>query len=197
MSTKRPVGAEASPDAEQKPDGGSRDPVVVGIGASAGGLEAFSRLLASLPEHIGLAFVLLQHLDPKHPSMLTQLLSTKTAMPVTEAVEGARLAADHVYVAPAAADLLIEAAQLRLRPRDENGHPHLPIDRFFRSLAADAGPRCIGVVLSGAASDGMQGAGGDQVLGGSDLRPRSLLGGVLLSAISRCGVRRRCRPRFM
>jgi len=96
-----------------------------------------------------MAFVLLQHLDPKHPSMLTQLLSTKTTMPVAEAAEGVRVAADHVYVAPAASDLMIEAAQLRLRPRDEDGHLHLPIDRFFRSLAADAGPRCIGVVLSG------------------------------------------------
>ena len=113
-----------------------------------------------------MAFVLLQHLDPKHPSMLTQLLAAKTAMPVVEAAEGVRVAADHIYVAPAATDLMIEAAQLRLRARDDDGHLHLPIDRFFRSLAADAGERCIGVILSGAASDGVQGLAAIKSSGG-------------------------------
>jgi two-component system CheB/CheR fusion protein len=166
VSTRRPVGAKASPDAERKPHEGSEDPIVVGVGASAGGLAAFSRLLAGLPEHTGLAFVLLQHLDPKHPSLLTQLLSTRTSMPVAEATEGVRVAADHVYLAPAAMDLLIEGAHLRLTARDEDGHLHLPIDRFLRSLAADAGERCIGVVLSGAASDGVQGLAAIKSSGG-------------------------------
>jgi two-component system, chemotaxis family, CheB/CheR fusion protein len=166
MSTRRAGGAEESMDAERRPEAGSEDPIVVGVGASAGGLEAFSRLLESLPGHTGMAFVLLQHLDPKHPSLLTQLLSAKTTMPVAEAAEGVRVAADHVYVAPAAEDLMIEAARLRLVARAEDGHLHLPIDRFFRSLAAGAGERCIGVVLSGAASDGVQGLAAIKSSGG-------------------------------
>jgi two-component system CheB/CheR fusion protein len=113
-----------------------------------------------------MAFVLLQHLDPRHPSMLTQLLSSKTAMPVGEAADGMRVAADHVYVAPADADLMIEAARLKLIARNEDGHLHLPIDRFFRSLAVDAGERGIGVVLSGAASDGVQGLAAIKSSGG-------------------------------
>ena len=147
----------------------SRPPIVVGIGASAGGLEAFSRLLASLPPHSGMAFVLLQHLDPTHPSMLTQLLSAKTTMAVAEAAEGVLVAADHVYVVPAAADLLIEGGHLRLTGREQDGQLHLPIDRFLRSLAADKGERAIGVVLSGAASDGVQGLAAIKSSGGMTL----------------------------
>jgi two-component system, chemotaxis family, CheB/CheR fusion protein len=139
------------------PQAGSPAPIVVAIGASAGGLEAFSQLLASLPEHTGMAFVLLQHLDPTHPSLLTQLLSTKTTMPVAEATEGIRVSADRVYVVPAAVDLLIEGGRLRLTEREQDGRLHLPIDRFLCALAADAGERAIGVVLSGAASDGVRG----------------------------------------
>ena len=79
---------------------GADVPVVVGIGASAGGLDALSRLLENLPHDTGMAFVLLQHLDPSHPSILTELLAAKTAMPVAAAAEGIPVEADHVYVAP-------------------------------------------------------------------------------------------------
>jgi two-component system CheB/CheR fusion protein len=137
--------------------GEPRTPVVVGIGASAGGLEAFSRLLESLPSDTGMAFVLVQHLDPKHPSLLTHLLSSKTAMAVTEATDGATVAADKVYVVPPGSDMLIKGGQLWLTPREHTAELHLPIDAFLRSLAADGGERAIGVVLSGAASDGAQG----------------------------------------
>jgi two-component system, chemotaxis family, CheB/CheR fusion protein len=140
--------------------------MVVGIGASAGGLEAFSRLLATLPAHTGMAFVLLQHLDPTHPSMLTQLLSTKTGMPIAEATEGVQVSGDHIYVGPAAVDLLIMEGRLRLTAREQDRQLHLPIDRFLRSLAADAGERAIGVVLSGAASDGVQGLAAIKSSGG-------------------------------
>ena len=84
-----------------------------------------SRLLGSLPSHTGMAFVLPQHLDLKHPSLLTQLLSTKTTMPVTEATDGVPVAADHVYVVPPAADLLIEEGRLKLTPRELDAQAHL------------------------------------------------------------------------
>ncbi len=166
MTKRRPPAAEASSDAEPKHDESSRKPVVVGIGASAGGLEAFSRLLASLPERSGMAFLLLQHLDPKHPSVLAELLAAKTPIPVAEAADGVRVAADHIYVAPSAMDLLMEGGQLKLRVREQDGKLHLPIDRLLASLAADAGERCIGVVLSGAASDGVQGLAAIKSAGG-------------------------------
>jgi two-component system CheB/CheR fusion protein len=113
-----------------------------------------------------MAFVLLQHLDPKHPSLLTHLLSAKTAMPVTEATDGVGVAADHVYVVPPVSDLLIEGGHLRLTPREQTLQVHLPVDAFLRSLATDAGERAIGVVLSGAASDGAQGLAAVKSAGG-------------------------------
>jgi two-component system CheB/CheR fusion protein len=141
-------------------------PVVVGIGASAGGLEAFSRLLESLPVDTGMAFVLVQHLDPKHPSLLTHLLSGKTAMAISEATDGVGIAADHVYVVPPGSDMLINNGQLRLTPREQTPQLHLPIDAFLRSLAEDGGERAIGIVLSGAASDGAKGLAAIKSAGG-------------------------------
>jgi two-component system CheB/CheR fusion protein len=131
--------------------------VVAGVGASAGGLEAFSQLLEGLPANTGVAFVFLQHLDPKHRSLLAHLLSGRTAMAVTEVTDGVRVAPDHVYVIPPGADMLIAGCRLRLTARDETAVRHLPIDAFLRSLAIDLGERAIGVILSGAASDGTQG----------------------------------------
>ena len=130
---------------------------VVGVGASAGGLEALSQLLAGLPNDTGMGFVLLQHLDPKHPSLLTHLLSDKTTMAIAEAADGDQVAADRVYVIPPGVDVVIDDGRLRLTPRRQTPGVHLPIDGFLRSLAADQGERAIGVILSGAASDGAQG----------------------------------------
>lgn len=161
LSTKRSgkAAGRTSPDPAHvtKPEPGSRSPVVVGIGASAGGLEAFSRLLEALPPDTGMAFVLVQHLDPKHESLLAQLLSSRTVMPVREATDGVEVTPDHVYVGPPGADLLIAGGRLSLTPRDRDAQPHLPIDDFLRSLAADVGERAVGIVLSGAASDGVRG----------------------------------------
>ncbi len=136
---------------------GGRSCIVVGVGASAGGLEAFSALLGKLPADTGMAFVFLPHLDPKHASLLTHLLSAKTAMVVTEVTDGVRVVPDHVYVVPPGADMTLEGGRLKLTPRDEKAARRLPIDAFLRSLAADSGERAIGVILSGAASDGAQG----------------------------------------
>ena len=169
MSTKRSrqAGRESpDPTGEATPALESRAPVIVGIGASAGGLEAFSRLLQALPVDTGMAFVLVQHLDPQHFSLLGQLLAGRTAMPVHEASDGAEVIADNVYVAPPAQDLVLEQGRLRLRPRDPAAQPHLPIDGLLRSLAEDSGERALGVVLSGAASDGTRGLAAIKAAGG-------------------------------
>ena len=97
-----------------KPDT-RRSRTVVGIGASAGGLEAFSALLAQLPADTGMAFVFFQHLDPTHASLLTHLLSTKTAMPVAEVTDGLRVMPDHVYVVPPGADMTLGGGGSRSR----------------------------------------------------------------------------------
>ncbi|MBI3469755.1 MAG: hypothetical protein HY013_00180 [Candidatus Solibacter usitatus] len=128
---------------------------VVAIGASAGGLEAFTALLKALRTDTGMAFVLVQHMDPTHKSLLPTLLSRTTAMPVAEAKDGALLEANHVYVSPSHATLTIREGALRLEER--RGGRNLPIDRCFCTLAEEKGGAAIGVLLSGVASDGTLG----------------------------------------
>jgi two-component system, chemotaxis family, CheB/CheR fusion protein len=130
---------------------------VVGIGASAGGLEAFSQLLTSMPHDTGMAFVLIQHLDPAHKSLLSELLSKTTRMEVTEVVDGVLIEPNHVYVIPANAALRLTKRALHLSRRGPSAGPHFTIDEFFRSLAVEQGRLSIGVVLSGTGSDGSQG----------------------------------------
>ena len=131
---------------------------VVGIGASAGGLEAFVHLLRALPEHIGMALVFVQHLDPRHESRLADLLGRSTSMPVVEAASGMAPQRDQVVViAPDTSLALASDGTLRVTPRGNAPGPHLPIDHFFRSLAAVHSSRAIGVVLSGTGSDGTAG----------------------------------------
>jgi two-component system CheB/CheR fusion protein len=131
---------------------------IVGVGASAGGLEAFTQLLADLPCDTGMGFVLIQHLDAAHPSFLAEALSKATKMPVHQAEDGERVEPNHVYVIPPNADIgILHGLLTLLRRDDEMRKPHLPIDFFFRALAADRGSHAIGVVLSGTASDGTEG----------------------------------------
>ena len=130
---------------------------IVGIGASAGGLEAFTQVLHALPRDTGMAFVLVQHLAPSHASMLTEILSRATAMPVTEVIDQMAVQANHVYVIPPGVTMGIVAGTLRLTPRREVKGQHRPIDQFLRSLAEDWGHRAIGVILSGSATDGTLG----------------------------------------
>ncbi len=144
-------------------------PVIVGIGASAGGLEAFTQLLQALPANTGMVFVLVQHLEPKHESVLTRLLAKETKMAVLEIQDGVRVEPDHVYVLPANTDVLLEGGILRLVRRKAAAGHHLPIDSFFRSLAEAQGVRSIGVVLSGTASDGTVGLGAIKLEGGFTL----------------------------
>ena len=130
---------------------------IVGIGASAGGLEAFSELLRNLPEKTGMAFVLVQHLDPNHESTLPEILGRTTKLPVKEVIDGTRVQPDHVYVIPANTSMVILNGALQLSARVVLHGQHMPIDNFFRSLAERIGQRSIGVVLSGTASDGTEG----------------------------------------
>jgi two-component system, chemotaxis family, CheB/CheR fusion protein len=139
---------------------------IVGVGASAGGLEAFRSLLQKLPANTGMAFVLVQHLDPEHESLLTRLLSHATRMPVTEVTEGVAVEPDHVYVIPPNKALGIRNGVLHLLARKPRDPRHMPIDAFLHSLAENEGSRAIGVILSGVASDGTLGLAAIKAAGG-------------------------------
>jgi two-component system, chemotaxis family, CheB/CheR fusion protein len=130
---------------------------IVGIGASAGGLAAFTELLRGLPSDTGMAFVFVQHLDPTHATVLTDLLSKATRMATSEVEDGTPVRPDHVYVIPPNHSLTISGGILRLGSRDNTHGRHLPIDTFLASLADDQGVRAIGVILSGTGSDGAVG----------------------------------------
>jgi two-component system CheB/CheR fusion protein len=141
------------------PDESERSPTfpIVGVGASAGGLEAFTHLLRHLPADTGMGFVLVQHLDPQHESALTQLLSRASSMPVREVSNNLRVEANHIYVIPPNASMTIAGGALKLRRRAKAGTPSRSIDTFLESLAEDQRERAIGVILSGTASDGTLG----------------------------------------
>jgi two-component system CheB/CheR fusion protein len=126
---------------------------IVGVGASAGGLEAFTQLLKALPTDTGMAFVLVQHLAPTHASALAEILSRVTRMPVTEVRDEPKVEPNHVYVIPPDQSMIMVDGNLQLQPRESRGVHH-PIDRFFRALAEHQGHQAIGVVLSGTATDG-------------------------------------------
>jgi two-component system, chemotaxis family, CheB/CheR fusion protein len=130
---------------------------VVGIGASAGGFEATADLLAGLPADCGLAIVVVQHLDPLHPSQATELLARRTALAVETARDGVPVEANHVYTIPSDRDAYLEGDRLRLIKQPAKPRVHLPVDRFFRSLGEELKERAIGVVLSGTGSDGTLG----------------------------------------
>ena len=130
---------------------------VAGVGASAGGLEAFRALLKAVPESTGMAFVFIQHMDPSQESHLKELLSRETKMPVEQVADGMRVRANHVYVIPPNKHMVIRNGALHLVSRGDSQARHNPIDHFFESLAKDRGSNAIGVVLSGTASDGTRG----------------------------------------
>jgi len=134
----------------------SRRLSIVGIGASAGGFEAFSQLLGHLPGDTGMAFVLVQHLDPTHESKLSELLSRTSPIPVHEIKHGVKVEPNHIYVIPQNVDLRLAGGHLRLTKRTGKA-PHMPVDSFFRSLAEELKDLAIGVVLSGNGSDGTLG----------------------------------------
>jgi two-component system CheB/CheR fusion protein len=131
---------------------------IVGIGASAGGLEAFTALLKRLPRKPGMAFVLIQHLDPSRDSLLTEILRRSTSMPVQEVTQQMALRVNEVYVIPSNASIDLADGSFRVTARRPREHGQImPIDYFFRSLAEHYKSRAIGVVLSGTLSDGALG----------------------------------------
>ena len=130
---------------------------IVAIGASAGGLEAFTNLLRALPPNPGVALVFIPHLDPTHESAMVELLSRTTRLPVFQATENQRIVTNSVYVLPPNSDMTISDGKLHLAKREAGRGHHMPIDTFFHSLAEDQSANAVGVILSGTANDGTLG----------------------------------------
>jgi two-component system CheB/CheR fusion protein len=139
---------------------------IVGIGASAGGLEAFEQFFRTIPPDCGMAFVLVSHLDPDHASLLTEILQRTTTMPVVEAQDQIKVAPNCVYVLPPNREMAIFHGALQLSTPEMPRGQRMVIDAFLRSLAEDQGEKAIGIILSGTGTDGtlglraIQGAGG-------------------------------------
>lgn len=141
-------------------------PIIVGIGASAGGLDALGRLVSRIPENSKMAFVIIQHLDPTHESALSELLGRKTSLRVREVENDEPVLADHVYVIPPNRYLTICDGVLKLEEPEVPRGSRMAINHFFRSLAADAEERAIGIILSGTGSDGTSGLKDIKEVGG-------------------------------
>src|SRR5215207_7597456 len=125
----------------------SRGLIVVGVGASAGGLEAFSQMLRAMGDTSQIAIVFVQHLSPHHESALVPLLAVQTALSVVQVTEGMQVEAGRVYVIPPNMQMEMRGNELHLSPRPESGMRYLPIDAFFMSLAESAQERSVAVVL--------------------------------------------------
>jgi len=142
---------------------------IVALGASAGGLEAFEQFFHQLPADTGMAFVLVQHLDPNHPSILGEILQRCTPLPIVEVQDQMQVVPNHVYVIPPNRDMVIFQGTLQLHlPDAPRGH-RMPIDGFMRSLAEDQGEEAIGIILSGTGTDGTLGLRGILGAGGITL----------------------------
>lgn len=139
---------------------------LVGIAASAGGLEAFTQLLQHLPTDTGMAFVLIQHLDPDYNSMLSEILASMTQMPVCQVQAGMIVKPNQVYVIPPNTKMTLAQGVLQLAPREKIHGRYMPADAFFRSLAAERGSQALGVVLSGLDGDGALGVAAIREAGG-------------------------------
>ncbi len=139
---------------------------IVGIAASAGGLEAFTELIRHLPTDTGMAFVLIQHLSPDHESLLPEILGRVTTMPVRQVQDQMRVVPNGVYVIPPNSQMTLVDGILRLAPRQKSDGKYLPADIFFESLATDCGNKAIAIVLSGMDGDGAQGVKAIKVAGG-------------------------------
>lgn len=160
--TKQPV-KTATPELQEPSTGKFH---IVGIGASAGGLEAFEQFFRNVSPNSGMAFVLVSHLDPDHASMLTEILQRTTTMPVAEALDQVTVLPNCVYAIPPNCEMSIFHGKLQLSAPDMPRGQRMVIDAFMRSLAEDQGENAIGIVLSGTGTDGtlglraIQGAGG-------------------------------------
>lgn len=140
-----------------KADGSSNICPVVGIGASAGGIEALIRLFEAMPSDCGMAFLVVMHLDPTRESGLSHVLGQHSTMTVAEASDGIAIQPDHIYVIPPATSLTVEDGTMRLNEPAERRGARYPIDRLFESLAMHRRGRAVCIVLSGSGSDGTEG----------------------------------------
>lgn len=156
-----PRSSKASPPASKQ-----EEIYVVGIGASAGGLEALRPFVANLPTSANLCFVVAQHLSPQHRSMMVELLSRETKIPVVGINNGVSIRANTIYIAPPNCDVFYRSGKLVLRAPLESIGPKPSIDHFFSSLASGLGPRAIAIVLSGTGSDGANGLRAVKAQGG-------------------------------
>jgi two-component system CheB/CheR fusion protein len=130
---------------------------IIGVGASAGGLEACSKLLDAWPADSGMAIILVQHLDPSHPSLLAELLAKHSPMPVVEASNGAVIASNHIYVIPPGVSLSVSSGTLQISEPTARHGARLPFDFLLESLAQDCGSRAAAIILSGTGADGSLG----------------------------------------
>ncbi|WP_462320744.1 chemotaxis protein CheB [Halochromatium sp.] len=183
----------ANPQPTAKPSNGAQLPYVIAVGASAGGLDALERFFQSLPDQTGAAFIVIQHLSPDHKSMMGNLLSRYTSIPVITVEDGMPIEPNRIYLIPPASMMSVSGNELHLRPKSPRGLA-LPIDLFFSSVARSHGNRAIGVVLSGTGSDGTRGAVAINDAGGLllaqdpesakfDGMPRSVIATGLVDAI--------------
>lgn len=140
-----------------QPPTDDRGLIVVGIGSSAGGVEALESLFSVLPDRLGMAYIVVQHLSPKFESLMPQILGRRSKMPVHEISHKQKLERDHVYVLPSGKDLIVSNGFLYLRDQDKSQTVKKPIDSFFSSLANDIGPNAVAIVLSGTGTDGARG----------------------------------------
>ena len=150
-SSSRRVGPARSPPRD------SNDFPIVAIGASAGGLDACRSFLDALPADCGMAFILVQHLDPTHESMMVDLLAGHTSMTVLQATDGMPIRRDHLYIIPPGTYLSVGHGALHLSQPHARHGARLPFDFLLNSLATDCGSRAIGIVLSGTGADGSVG----------------------------------------
>lgn len=160
---------------------------VVGIGASAGGLESLQRLFDHLTQPLDAAYVVIQHLSPNYETMMDQLLARHTSMPVCIARDQQQLVANCVYVLPPKKDIVVRNGRLLLTEQARDEIPHLPIDRFFSSMAKDCDSRCAAIVLSGTGSDGSQGIRDVRAVGGlviAETESTAKFGGMPRSALA-------------
>lgn len=167
---------------------------IIAIGASAGGLDAASKLLDAIPPNTGMAFILVQHLDPTHKSMMVDLLAEHTKMKIVDATDDCPINPDHIYVIPPGRYLSVRAGALQLSPRQALHGARLPFDFLLRSLAERYGQQTVGVILSGTGADGSGGISALKAAGGYviaqkpeeaeyDGMPRSAIGTGLVDRI--------------
>ncbi len=150
------IANQTSGDADSVSKGATNFPII-GIGASAGGLEAFEQFFSHVAENCGMAFVLVQHLDPNHNSMLGEILQRSTRLPICEAEDQMQVLPNNIYVIPPNRDMAIFNGKLQLDMPGEPRSQRLPIDMFMRSLADERGESAIGIILSGTGTDGTLG----------------------------------------